>query len=345
VVPHYLVTGHTGFKGSWLSLLLKSRGHTVSGLALDPPIGGLFDRAGISFDMEHDLRVDVRDREEVIRAFKRVKPDFVIHMAAQALVREGYRDPLGTYETNVNGTLNILQASDQTDSITSQLIVTTDKVYRDSGGGRSYVESDPLGGNDPYSASKAAADIMAQEFLQNQRTKPGFVVRGGNVVGAGDVSRDRLIPDLLRSVSGGEPLIIRYPNAVRPWQHVLDCLEGYLSVLARADSRDPGGPAWNIGPSNQSIFSVQQVVEFAKKLRGFSALEVDVQPTHLAETDSLSIDSGRAQRAFGWENRLTRDRTLQMALTTVGRESEHGLRELVNSQIASFETDSTSAVT
>ena len=345
MVAHYLVTGHTGFKGAWLSLLLKSRGHVVSGLALDPPIGGLFDRAGIASDMEHDLRIDVRDREEVIRAFKRVKPDFVIHMAAQALVREGYRNPLGTYETNVNGTLNILQASDQTDSITSQLIVTTDKVYRDDGRDRSYVESDPLGGNDPYSASKAAADIMAQEFLQNQRTKPGFVVRGGNVVGAGDVSRDRLIPDLLRSVSGGEPLIIRYPNAVRPWQHVLDCLEGYLSVLAMADTRDSGGLAWNIGPSNQSIFSVEQVVEFAKTLREFSALEVDVQPTHLAETDSLSIDSGRAQRAFGWENRLTRDRTLQMALTTVDRESEHGLRELVNSQIDSFEAESTSAVT
>ena len=343
MVAHYLVTGHTGFKGSWLSLLLKSRGHTVSGLALDPPRGGLFDSANISSDLEHDKRVDIRDREEVIRAFKSVKPDFVIHMAAQALVRESYRDPLGTYETNVNGTLNVLQASDQTNSITSQLIVTTDKVYRDSGRERSYVESDSLGGNDPYSASKATADIMAQEFFKNERTKPGFIVRGGNVVGAGDVSRDRLIPDLLRSVKNAEPLSIRYPNAVRPWQHVLDCLEGYLSVLARADTGDAGGPAWNVGPSDQSSFSVQQVVEFANNLPGFSGLEIDVQPADLVETNSLSIDSGRAQRALGWENRLSRDRTLEMALTTPGRESGQGLRELVESQIALFETYSTSA--
>jgi len=343
-VAHYLVTGHTGFKGSWLTLLLKSRGHNVSGLALDPPSGGLFEQAEVARDLEYDLRVDIRNRDEVIRSFERVKPDFVIHMAAQALVREGYRNPVATYETNVNGTLHVLQASDLTPSIEAQLIVTTDKVYRDDGLDRPYVESDPLGGKDPYSASKVGADVMAQEFFENERTKPGLVVRGGNVVGAGDVSRDRLIPDLLSSAREGTPLLLRYPNAVRPWQHVLDCLDGYLAVLARANRGVSASHAWNIGPSEESSFSVQQVVDFARDLAGLDSLEATVQPSDLVETNLLSIDSGRAQRELGWRNRLDLLNTLSMALVTPAPGTAGGLRSVVETQLQQFESLEGSAV-
>ena len=335
MVAHYLITGHTGFKGSWLSLLLKSRGHTVSGLALDPPIGGLFDRAGISSDMEHDLRVDVRDREEVIRAFKRVKPDFVIHMAAQALVREGYRDPLGTYETNVNGTLNILQASDQTDSITSQLIVTTDKVYRDDGRDRSHVESDPLGGNDPYSASKAAADIMAQEFLQNQRTKPGAIVRAGNVIGAGDTTRDRLVTDLVTAATTKSTLKVRFPDAVRPWQHVLDCLDGYLAVITKGLGLSH--VAWNIGPNGAGLASVSSFLDYAKKILHDRFPLVEVEETAWFEAGHLSLDTSLALDKLGLAGRYGFEEAVKDSLSEALDYGGLTAREHVLAEISRFE--------
>jgi len=246
-MAHYLVTGHTGFKGSWLTLLLKAKGHKVSGIALDPPQESLFERAKISQDLAHDVRIDVRNREAVIQAFGEIKPDFVIHMAAQALVLEGYRNPRETYEINVNGTLNVLEASEISASVRAQIIVTTDKVYENRGLNRPYVESDPLGGNDPYSASKAMADILAQEHLARKGATPGAVVRAGNVVGAGDYSRGRLIPDFVRANQVGAKLTVRHPEATRPWQHVLDCLGGYLLLLDAVDSRGFRGQ-WNFGP-------------------------------------------------------------------------------------------------
>lgn len=335
-MAHYLITGHTGFKGSWMALLLKSRGHTVSGLALDPLPRGLFERAGIAQDLEQDLRVDIRDREAVFRSFESVSPDFVVHMAAQALVRQGYRDPVGTYETNVDGTLNVLLASARTGSIQSQLVVTTDKVYRDDGRNRPYVESDSLGGKDPYSMSKAMADLLAQEFFRNERTKPGAIVRGGNVIGAGDASPDRLLPDIVRAKKTGLDLEIRYPQAVRPWQHVYDCLGGYLEVLGSVASGDGVGE-WNIGPASSDNWTVANVVDFANSLHADLTSKLVNPVENESEAHFLQLDCSKALGALDWRPKMSAERALREALAEISAPAESDLRELIERQIIQFE--------
>ena len=336
-MAHFLITGHTGFKGSWLTLLLKSRGHEVSGLALDPAPGSLFDRANLTSELTHDFRVDVRDRDSVLTSFRTAQPDAMIHMAAQALVREGYRNPIGTYETNVNGTLHVLQASDGTDSVTSQLIVTTDKVYRDDSLGRPYVESDPLGGNDPYSASKAMADILAQEMLTNERTKPGVIARAGNVIGAGDESRERLIPDIKRAVSSGAPLIVRYKEAVRPWQHVLDCVAGYVLLLSAVEKKGVKG-AWNFGPGAEGFGTVGDVIAIAMERFDFGVtLAPESELVGLSEASYLALDSSKSRESLGWKNQLNLADSTNLALGAAGDLSRGTLREIIADQIEKFE--------
>lgn len=306
---HYFVTGHTGFKGAWLIFLLKAQGHEVSGLALDPLPGGIFDRTELQRDLFYDFRVDIRNREETIKAVRKAKPDYVIHMAAQALVREGYRNPLYTYDTNVIGTMNCLEAVNQTESVRAQLIVTTDKVYFDEGLHRPYVETDPLGGKDPYSASKAMADILAQEYLSRDGVKPGAIARAGNVIGAGDVAQERLIPDVIRAIESGEPLVLRYPDATRPWQHVLDCLNGYLLLLAKtADSNLAN--VCNFGPSLNLPLTARQVVERAELVLG-EKLEIELSAdSEFAEAPVLTLNAQRAETELAWANILSSEEAI-----------------------------------
>jgi len=334
-VAHYLITGHTGFKGAWLISLLKARGHEVSGIALDPLEGSLFSRAGMADDLEHDYRVDIRDYEKTVSAFRQIQPDHVIHMAAQALVREGYRNPVYTYETNVNGTFNILRSVDETDSVRSHLVVTTDKVYLNQGLGRPYLEGDPLGGKDPYSASKAMADILAQEWLSRADAKPGAIARAGNVIGAGDHSADRLIPDILRAVSSGKSIKVRFPYASRPWQHVLDCLDGYLSLLDHLTKVGRGG-GWNFGPINGSSLSVLEVVELASTLGLDFHYEIQEFTLHWQEEEYLALDSTKASEKLGWGTRLTQERAIEWALASSPRTDDELLALIVREQISSF---------
>ena len=316
-MAHYLITGHTGFKGAWLIFLLKAQGHDVSGLALDPLPGSIFDRTNLENDLVHDFRLDIRNKEETVDAIRHAQPDYVIHMAAQALVREGYRNPRYTYETNVLGTLNVLEAVDQSDSVRAQLIVTTDKVYLDQGLNRPYVETDPLGGKDPYSTSKAMADILTQEYLSRDGSKPGAIARAGNVIGAGDVSNDRLIPDIVRAIEAGEPLVLRYPEAIRPWQHVLDCLWGYLTLLGEVQASNVRG-AWNFGPGEQASLSVKQVAEIsAEKLGVDLKIQRDARDEFL-EQEYLVLDSNKAESALGWDNRIEGVEAISMSLVPSG---------------------------
>jgi CDP-glucose 4,6-dehydratase len=286
--------------------------------------------------MLYDLRVDIRNRRATIDAFKQVAPDYVIHLAAQALVREGYRKPVETYETNVNGTMHVLEASDQTDSIKAQLIITTDKVYRDDGRSTPYVESDPLGGKDPYSASKAMADILAQEWLSNERSKPGAIARAGNVIGAGDSSRERLIPDIIRAYESGQTLTLRYPEAVRPWQHVLDCLRGYISLLDSVSLPGFAG-AWNFGPHPKDLWSVLDVVDFAKKLVvEFNYAIVESEAPYL-ETKFLNLDSQKIQSGIDWQPRASPERSVSEALAEILPSRALGIREILKGQIKDHE--------
>ena len=316
-MAHYLITGHTGFKGAWLVFLLKAQGHDVSGLALDPLPGSIFDRTDLQSDLIHDFRVDIRNRAETVDAIAQAQPDYVIHMAAQALVREGYRNPRYTYETNVSGTLNVLDAVDQTDSVRAQLIVTTDKVYLDQGLNRPYVETDPLGGKDPYSASKAMADILAQEYLSRNGVKPGAIARAGNVIGAGDVSSERLIPDIVRAIETDETLKLRYPEAIRPWQHVLDCLWGYITLLGAVDDSNERG-AWNFGPGKQASLSVRQVAEISAEVFGVAIRIQGSAGGPFVEDQYLVLDSNKAETALGWNNRIEGVEAISMSLVPVG---------------------------
>ncbi|BBX73799.1 CDP-glucose 4,6-dehydratase [Mycobacterium shinjukuense] len=300
---HYLITGHTGFKGPWLTLLLLHRGHRVSGLALDPAGGSLFNRAGLADLLVSDLRVDIRDAGATTAAVSAVAPDVVVHMAAQSLVRESYRNPRYTYETNAFGTLNVLEAVAATPSVRAHLVVTTDKVYRNTDQEAGYVETDPLGGDDPYSASKAMADLLAQSWIRSFPGAPTAIVRAGNVIGGGDVSPERLMPDLVAAFADGRAPLLRFPGAVRPWQHVLDCLNGYLT-LADALLAGSGLGQWNFGPGRDSFVEVGQVATLAAELWGGGAhWELD-SGNHPHEANLLALDASKARRELGWRNRL-----------------------------------------
>jgi CDP-glucose 4,6-dehydratase len=300
---HYLITGHTGFKGAWLALWLTSQGHEVSGIALDPEAGSLFELANISETLRNDIRLDIRQADEIKSAIAQVNPDVVFHMAAQPLVRQSYLDPRYTFETNVMGTLSVLEAVANAKSVKAHVVITTDKVYRNINQVAGYVESDALGGFDPYSSSKAMADILAQSWISSFPGTPTTVVRAGNVIGGGDISKDRLMPDLISSYLNNEVPTLRYPNSVRPWQHVLDCLNGYLLVsesLLAGNSH----PMMNIGPDEESFVTVAAVAEIV-------ATQLNVEPVWKVseniqphEANLLSLDASLAKSQLGWDNKL-----------------------------------------
>ena len=303
---HVLVTGHTGFKGAWLTLLLRARGDEVSRIALDPEPGSLFEVAGIAGDLSADHRVDIRDADRVRAVVRDVRPDAVMHLAAQPLVRESYRDPRTTIETNVIGTMNVLDAVRSVDSVQASVVVTTDKVYRNVNQVAGYVEDDPLGGHDPYSASKAMADLLTQSWIRSFGGAPTVIARAGNVIGGGDVSVDRLLPDLVRAFNSGMAAPIRYPQAVRPWQHVLDCLNGYCMVLDAAVTSPPGREAWNFGPGADSFRTVAEVADLAVAEWGTGAAWEDVsEGAHPHEAELLALDASAARTLLGWDDRLT----------------------------------------
>jgi CDP-glucose 4,6-dehydratase len=300
---HFLITGHTGFKGAWLSLLLRERGHLVSGISLDSESNSLFVRAKVADVLENSIECDIRDSEKLQKHFQSVNPDVVIHLAAQSLVRESYKDPVGTFDTNVNGTINVLKSSQFLGQLRAQLIVTTDKVYKNVNKLNGYLEDDPLGGADPYSASKAMADIATQSWVSSFPAAPTAIARAGNVIGGGDVCADRLVPDLVKSYSSGTTPRLRAPNSVRPWQHVLDCLNGYLTLVDAILAGKASGP-WNFGPDQNQIRTVANVSEAAGEIWGANkSWEQDVSQ-HPHEASLLLLNSNKAREELGWHDKL-----------------------------------------
>lgn len=310
---HYLITGHSGFKGSWLSLLLHKRGHKVSGLSLNAVDNSIYNHDKFKKILEDDIVCDIRDYKNLAHHFKYVNPDVVIHLAAQSLVRESYKEPLTTYETNVMGTINVLKASQGIKNLKSQIIITSDKVYKNTNKKTGYTESDPLGGHDPYSSSKAMADLATQSWLASFENVPTAIIRAGNVMGGGDNSKDRLIPDLIQSFDLGLKPYLRFPNAVRPWQFVLDCLNGYLSVV---DSLVSGNSSnvWNIGPDYKITKTVADVTKIAGQVWGTTAdweLNSAVQPH---EDNFLLLDSEKARRILGWKDKLSFEEVIDLTI-------------------------------
>jgi CDP-glucose 4,6-dehydratase len=307
---HFLITGHTGFKGAWLSLFLRERGHLVSGISLQPEADSLFESAGMSKFFESDVRCDIRDSINLSSHFKNINPDVVIHLAAQALVRESYKNPMDTFEVNVIGTLNVLSASQQISDLKAQLIITTDKVYKNLGKRSGYVETEELGGQDPYSASKAMADIATQSWLSSFQNPSTAIARAGNVIGGGDVCADRLIPDLIRSYSSGLTPKLRAPSSIRPWQHVLDCLNGYLFLIDAVIKNQVNG-AWNFGPDENQLKTVEDVANIAGAIWGAEKSWERDLGNHPHEAATLILNSNKARSNLGWSDKLTFEESVQ----------------------------------
>jgi len=335
---HYLITGHTGFKGAWLTLMLRSAGHQVSGLALDPEPGSLFEEAHLADFLEFDIRADIRDFESLKAGFSSIQPDAVFHLAAQPLVRESYLSPRETMETNVMGTMNVIDASRSVGSVAGLVVITTDKVYRNVNQVAGYLEGDALGGHDPYSASKAMADILTQSWISSFPGLPISIARAGNVIGGGDVCKDRLLPDLMSGFAAGSVVPLRYPDAVRPWQHVLDCLQGYMTLMDRTLSNSLPFGDWNFGPGPASFKTVAEMADAAASMWGGGAQWNNVGGDHPHEAGLLALDATRARTELNWHDRLDFDSAVSWTVDWYKSVSlgEQPL-ELTQQQITDFE--------
>lgn len=311
-----LVTGATGFKGGWLAIWLRRLGAEVTGLGLGAPKGSLFTAAGIPALIDHAI-LDIRDAAALQDFVTAVRPEFVFHLAAQPLVRASYRTPVETFATNVQGTVNVLEACRASPSVKTIVAITTDKVYANLEHVLPYREDDRLGGHDPYSASKAACEIAIACYRDSFLAQNGVGLasaRAGNVIGGGDWSEDRLLPDAVRAWSNGERLVIRRPDAVRPWQHVLEPLAGYL-VLAERLACDPSlaGP-FNMGPHTHEAMDVRSVIEMARRSYGEGEIEFGaIEGPH--EAGLLTLETAKARSVLGiqpcWSLAEAVDRTMR----------------------------------
>lgn len=315
------LTGHTGFKGGWLTLWLKSLGAKVHGFSLEPPTDiSLFEEAHIAKALTSDTRGDIRDYPTLEAAMKQANPEIVFHLAAQPLVRASYRDPLATLAANIMGTTHVLEAARNIPNLRTVLIITTDKCYENREWLYPYRESDTLGGQDPYSASKACAEIVSASYRASFFAQKGIAIataRAGNVIGGGDWAEDRLVPDCIRAFSGGDCVELRYPKAVRPWQHVLEPLSGYL-MLAEAligDNSSNYSGAWNFGPDASGDATVGEMAKRIAKLWGggkVNILETQNQPH---EAGLLRLDISKAKSQLQWQPRWSFERALEATVS------------------------------
>lgn len=336
-----LVTGHTGFKGSWLALWLQQLGAHVVGLSLAPTTSpNLFDVADVADDMTSIIG-DIRDLTLVNHVFQQCQPDIVIHLAAQALVRYSYVDPIETYQTNVMGTLNILEALRSFDGVKAAIMVTTDKCYDNKEQHRPYQETDALGGHDPYSSSKACAELLIDSYRRSFFTEKSSTaiasVRAGNVIGGGDWSVDRLIPDIVAAAKSNQTLNIRYPAAIRPWQHVLEPLHGYLSLAEKLfnHGRDYA-QAWNFGPMSEGEQSVSWIADyFAQRWSSFTWFSNGEAYSH--EANILKLDCSKARDHLAWAPSWSLEEALEQIEKWYMRfDNDDNMKQVCLEQIALF---------
>ena len=314
-----LLTGHTGFKGSWLSLWLQSMGANVIGYALPPPTNpSLFISANVANDMT-SIAGDMRDFPALLSVVEKYQPEIIIHMAAQSLVRHSYANPVETYSTNVMGTVHLLEAARQADSVRAIINVTSDKCYENREWIWGYRENEAMGGYDPYSNSKGCAELVAAAYRNSYFNPASFAdhgvglasARAGNVIGGGDWAEDRLIPDIMRAITQNKPASIRNPHAIRPWQHVLEPLSGYLMLAETLWKNGAAfGEAWNFGPNDEDAKPVQWIVEQLTKSWGEGASWVLDGGDHPHEAHYLKLDCSKAKARLDWQPRWHLDETL-----------------------------------
>lgn len=340
-----LVTGHTGFKGSWLSIWLHELGAEVIGLALNPATArDNFVLSGIG-DKITDLRGDIRDGALIKKIFKDYQPEIVFHLAAQPLVRDSYEIPVETYETNVMGTIHVLEAIRVTQSVKVAVMITTDKCYENAEQLWGYRENEPMGGYDPYSSSKGCAEIAISSWRRSFFNPANYDVHGksiasvraGNVIGGGDWAKDRIIPDCIKALEGVEVINIRSPKSVRPWQHVLEPLCGYM-LLARKMWETPSEycEGWNFGPKLESVANVWDIAEHVVKYYGEGELRDCSDPNSLHEAKLLMLDISKAYFRLGWQPRLNLEQTLQLTVDWYKRYKDECVYKLCVEQISKY---------
>lgn len=329
--PHFwknkkvFLTGHTGFKGSWLSLWLQSLGAEVTGYALNPPTNpSLFEAANVASGM-HSVIGDVRDLDSLQKAVKEAKPEIVIHMAAQPLVRYSYNNPVETYATNVMGSVHLLESIRNVDTVKAVVNVTSDKCYENREWVWGYREDEAMGGYDPYSNSKGCAELVTAAYRSSffnpeEYSRHGVAIasaRAGNVIGGGDWAGDRLIPDFIRAIVEGQTVVIRSPNAIRPWQHVLEPLSGYLELAEALYTNGPEyAQAWNFGPNESDAKTVEWIVsELVAGWGGGASYKVDQQAANLHEAHFLKLDCSKARMTLGWQPQWDATETIKRICT------------------------------
>lgn len=339
-----LVTGHTGFKGSWMVSFLSSLGARVSGYALAPDTTpDLFDLLGAEGLLVRNYIADIRDAATVVASVQEVRPELIVHMAAQPLVRRSYSEPRTTWETNVMGTVNLLEAARRCPSVRAVVVVTTDKCYENHGWPWGYRENDRLGGHDPYSASKAATELVVDSYRRSYFAAKGPLVasaRAGNVVGGGDWSVDRLVPDAVRAVAAGRTLYVRSPGSTRPWQHVLDCVGGYLALARRLIEGDVScATAFNFGPAPEANITVADLL--ARLGHAWPELNWSADPAaddapH--EAAFLYLDSAKARHELGWTPRWDIESTIAATAEWYRcvLANPAGARDITNRQLQAF---------
>ena len=336
-----LLTGHTGFKGGWLALWLQRLGADVTGIALAPnTTPSIFDLARVAGGMNSNF-CDIRDAAALAALLRAARPDLVFHLAAQPLVRASYHEPLATFGANVMGTAHLLEALRGLDSVRVAVMVTTDKVYRNNEGHYPFREDDALGGHDPYSASKAASEIVIASYRDAFLAEQGVAVasaRAGNVIGGGDWSDDRLIPDAVRAWQAGQPLVIRSPGAIRPWQHVLDPLAGYLTLAQKLFEEAKLAGAYNFAPQTDEAATVRDLVELACSAYGSGVTIYENNSNGPHEADWLALEVAKARVALGVSSKWALTEAVNRTMAWYRAQQDGAdARALCESEIAAYE--------
>ncbi len=336
-----LITGHTGFKGSWLSLWLSRLGADVHGIAIDPRTGNdNFVVTGLKDKITHHI-CNITDKEKLVELVGSIQPEIIFHLAAQALVKNSFDDPADTFKTNLLGTVHILEAIRRTPSVKTAVLITSDKCYKNVEWEWGYRETDELGGLDPYGASKACAEIAIQSYRESFFKQPGSPVvastRAGNVIGGGDWSEKRIVPDIIRALIEEKPILLRSPNATRPWQFVLEPLSGYLWLGAKMHREGDLSSGWNFGPDISTIVTVGTLTQKIIDMWGSGSWQDISNENHFHEATLLGLDISKARYRLKWQPTLTLDETIDFTIQWYKRfVQKQNMFEVVSNQIESY---------
>lgn len=342
------LTGHTGFKGGWLSLWLHALGAHITGFALEAEPLSMYNVAGLSSLFTKSIVGDIRDAQTLEQAMKECDPEIVIHMAAQPLVQQSYTDPVGTYATNIMGTVHVLEAARKTRSVKTILNITTDKCYENNEWIWAYRENEPMGGYDPYSSSKGCAELVSSAYRRSFFDGKGVALataRAGNVIGGGDWAQNRIVPDAMRSFAAGETLMVRNPASIRPWQHVLEPISGYI-LLCQQLTLEPTSftGAWNFGPENGNAKPVSVLADIMSDAWGEKAAWTTDDSVHPHEAHFLKLDSSKASYYLQWKPVWQLDRTLRETVAWYKAwNNKEDMRQYSLTQIRNYQNESNPA--